>query len=239
MIRDHRPYFIKKLYLTFQRAYIRRYIRPQLASLGTHPIFMRPWYVEIFGAPIRIGNFATVIAAADMKVRISVWRDNTYAGKISIGDYVMLCPGTRVSSAAAISIADNCMIAAHAYLTDCDWHDVYNRIAIGKAKPIRIEKNVWVGDSAIVCKGVTIGANSVIGAGAVVVNDIPANAIAAGNPARVVRQLDPAERLTTRDQWFADPNKLFAEIDQLDRDMLGKNSLGHWLRYLISPRKGD
>ena len=239
MIRDHRPYFVKKLYLAFQRAYIRRYIRPQLTSLGTHPIFIRPWYVEIFGAPITIGNFPAVIAAPDGRVRLSVWRDSTYAGKISIGNYVMLCPGTRISSAATISIADNCMIAGHTYITDCDWHDVYNRIAIGKAKPIRIEKNVWVGDSAIVCKGVTIGANSVIGAGAVVVADIPANAIAAGNPARVVRQLDPTERITTREQWFANPEKLFADIDQLDRDMLKKNSLAHWLRYLLRPDKGE
>ena len=224
MIRDHRPYFIKKLYLSFQQAYIRRYIRPQLASLGANPIFMRPWYVEIFGAPITVGDFPTVIAAPDGRVRLSVWRDNNYAGKISIGDYVMLCPGTRISSAAAISIADNCMIAGHVYITDCDWHDVYNRIAIGKAKPIRIEKNVWLGDSAIVCKGVTLGANSVIGAGAVVVADTPGNTIAAGNPARVVRQLDPAEPITTREQWFADPKKLFADIDQLDRDMLKKTA---------------
>ena len=239
MIRDHRPYFIKKLYLNFEQFYTRRYIRPQLESLGSYPTFIRPWHVEIFGAPIRIGNFATVIAAGDMKVRISVWNDKTYSGQITIGDYVMLCPGSRISSASAITIEDNCMIAGKVYITDCDWHDVYNRIAIGKAKPIRVEKNVWVGDSAIVCKGVTIGENSVIGAGAVVVEDIPANVIAAGNPARVVRQLDPNERFTTRDQWFADHKKLFADIDHLDRDMLKRNSFWHWLRYLIRPEKGE
>jgi acetyltransferase-like isoleucine patch superfamily enzyme len=239
LIRDHRPYFVKKLYLRFERAYIRRYIGPQLTSLGRHPTFMKPWYVEIFGAPIRIGHFATVIAATDSRVRISVWRDRSRAGRIDIGDHVMLCPGTRISSAAAITIRDNCMIAGKAYITDCDWHDVYNRIGIGKAESICIHQNVWVGDSAIICKGVTIGENSIIGAGAVVTGNIPANTIAAGNPARVVRHLEPTRRFTTRARWFADPPKLFADIDQLDRDMLKGNTLLHWLRYLLRPGTGE
>jgi acetyltransferase-like isoleucine patch superfamily enzyme len=53
-------------------------------------------------------------------------------------------------------------------ITDSDWHDVYNRISIGKTAPIKIEDNVWIGDSVIVCKGVSIGENSIIGADAVV-----------------------------------------------------------------------
>ena len=239
MNRDHRPYFVKKLYLTFERSYTRRYIRPQLASLGAGATFMKPWYVEIFGAPVSIGNYATVIATADSRVRLSVWHDAAGSGRIDIGDYVMLCPGTRISSAAEVSIGNGCMIAAKAYITDCDWHDVYDRLGVGRARPVNIHANVWVGDSVIICKGVTIGKNSVIGAGAVVVNDIPANVIAAGNPARVVRQLDPAKRFNTREQWFADPAKLFSDIDQLDREMLKPNSVLHWLRYLLRPRNGE
>lgn len=57
--------------------------------------------------------------------------------------------------------------------------------------PITIEDNVWLGGSVVVCPGVTIGENSIIGAGAVVTRDIPANCIAVGNPARVVKDLDP------------------------------------------------
>jgi maltose O-acetyltransferase len=55
------------------------------------------------------------------------------------------------------------------------------------AKPITIGDNVWLGGGAIVLPGVTIGDNTVIGAGAVVTKDIPANSVAVGNPARVVR----------------------------------------------------
>ena len=76
---------------------------------------------------------------------------------------------------------------------------------MGTTAPVTIEENVWIGDSAIICKGVTIGENSIIGAGAVVSRDIPANTIAAGNPARVVKELDPGEQMTKRDHVFSDP----------------------------------
>lgn len=58
------------------------------------------------------------------------------------------------------------------------------------AKPIRIGEDVWVGGSAVICPGVTIGDRSVIGAGSVVTKDIPADVFAAGNPCRVIRHLD-------------------------------------------------
>ena len=118
------------------------------------------------------------------------------------------------------------MIASRVYITDCDWHDLYNRIATGAARPVRIAANVWIGDSALICKGVNIGENSIIGAGAVVVDDVPANSVAAGNPARIVKSLDPRVPLTTRAHWFADPDALFQNIDRLDRKMLAGNTLG-------------
>jgi maltose O-acetyltransferase len=58
-------------------------------------------------------------------------------------------------------------------------------------KPITIGKNVWIGGNTTVCPGVAIGDNTTIGAGSVVTKDIPANVVAAGNPCRVIRLLDP------------------------------------------------
>ena len=55
------------------------------------------------------------------------------------------------------------------------------------AKAVRIEDGVWIGGGAVILPGVTVGRNAVIGAGAVVTKDIPANAVAVGNPARVIR----------------------------------------------------
>lgn len=59
------------------------------------------------------------------------------------------------------------------------------------AEPISLGDNTWLGGGAIVCPGVTIGENTVIGAGAVVTRDLPTNVVAVGNPARVVRHLEP------------------------------------------------
>ena len=81
-------------------------------------------------------------------------------------------------AAERIEIGDACMIAHGAYLSDADWHGIYDRAEpVGKTKPIVLKDNVWIGDSAIICKGVTIGKNSIIGAGAVVTKNVLDNAI--------------------------------------------------------------
>ena len=131
------------------------------------------------------------------------------------------------------------MMASNVYITDSDWHDTYNRIAMGTALPVKVEDNVWIGDSAIVCKGVCLGRNSIVGAGAVVTKSIPENTIAAGNPAKIVKTLDPSEIIIGREQWFSDPKQLSKDLDRIDREMLRGNSLFHWIRYLLFPRRND
>lgn len=64
------------------------------------------------------------------------------------------------------------------------------RAKLEAAEPVTIGDNVWLGGGVIVLPGVTIGANTVVGAGAVVTKDLPANVVALGNPARVVRHLE-------------------------------------------------
>ncbi|MBI1212314.1 MAG: hypothetical protein GC190_12685 [Alphaproteobacteria bacterium] len=132
------------------------------------------------------------------------------------------------------------MLASGVYISDSDWHGTYDRTReAGQAAPIVIEDNVWLGLRVIVGKGVRIGRNSIIGAGSVVVHDIPPNVIAAGNPASVRRELDPATPFRTRADYFADPAALAAQMDGLDRAFLGKNTTLGWLRSLISPTRDD
>ena len=54
---------------------------------------------------------------------------------------------------------------------------------------VTIKDNVWIGSNVVICPGVTIGENSVIGAGSIVLRDVPANCVAAGNPCRVLREI--------------------------------------------------
>lgn len=239
MRKDHRPYVIKKALLWFQKFYSAHFLHPHFAAFGESATIIKPWYVNVFGSPISIGDHVTIVATSDQKVRLSVWSDRQVSGRIQIGDYSIICPGVRISSASKIMIGDNCMLASGVYMTDSDWHDIYNRTAFGKTDPINIADNVWIGDSVIVCKGVSIGENSIIGAGSVVVNSIPPACVAAGNPARVVKRLDPRKAFTTRQHWFAKSADLYAEIDQLDRELLRGNTLRHWLRYLFFPHRGD
>lgn len=71
--------------------------------------------------------------------------------------------------------------------------------------PVVIGDNCWIGASVTICPGVTIGENAVVGAGSVVTKDIPANVVAAGNPCRVLRQIDERdEKYYYKDRKFAD-----------------------------------
>jgi len=237
--RDHRPYVIKKLHTDLQRLYVNHFLRPQLESLGEGFSFLKPWYVRIHGSPIAIGGYANVVGASDGRVRLTVWPGGRGESRITIGDYCLICPGVRISAAAEVVVGDNCMLANGVYLTDSDWHGIYDRTVTGNPDPVRIENNAWIGDSAIVCKGVTVGENSIVGAGAVVTHDVPANSIAAGNPAKVMKRLDPSRAITQRSQWFSNPDQLFDYFDFLDRDALEENTVSHWLRTAFFPAAGD
>ena len=79
-------------------------------------------------------------------------------------------------------------MGANVTIMDSDQHTYDPRA--GKDKPVRIEDNVWIGGGVTILKGVTIGRNSLIGAGSMVVKSIPENVIAAGNPCKVIRLLD-------------------------------------------------
>jgi hypothetical protein len=100
---------------------------------------------------------------------------------------------------------------------------------------VLFRSNVWLGDHATVLKGVTIGANSVVAARSVVTKDVPANVIVAGNPARVVRELDPDRSLVTRLDYFADPAGQAAFFDAVDREVLAGNSVWGWLWSVLYP----
>jgi len=99
--------------------------------------------------------------------------------------------GTVIGAAELIEIGDNVLCGANVTITDTDWHGLSpaSRGSSGESAPVRVGNNVFLGLNTIVLKGVTIGDNSVIGAGSVVTRSIPPNVIAAGNPARVIRPI--------------------------------------------------
>jgi lipopolysaccharide O-acetyltransferase len=118
-----------------------------------------------------------------------------------IGNDVQLNDSVHIGAAELVEIGDHTLIASRVFITDHS-HGVYDRqdnrsrpevIPVKRpivAKPVHIGRNVWIGEQVCVLPGVRIGDGVVIGAGSVVTRDIPAQCVAAGNPARVIRQWD-------------------------------------------------
>lgn len=221
MIKDYRPYYIKQAWYRLQHLYIRHKLAPQFRSLGKHPFIVKPWHIEVFGGPVSIGDHITLLGCSDKKTRLTVWSDKMGISGIRIGDHVLISPGVRISAAENIRISDSCMLASHVYITDSDWHGIYDRsMPCGETKQVVLEENVWIGDSAIVCKGVTIGRNSIVGAGSVVTSDIPANVIAAGNPAKIIRSLNPAKKIVTRKDRFSNVKQMTQQLENAEKTSL-------------------
>ncbi len=215
-------------------------MRPQFDGLGKAPHIFSPQHLVIFGSNISIGDNAHIISASDNKIRLTTWPARGKQARIKIGDYCLISPGARLSAEQDICIGNNVMLAANCYISDSDWHGIYNRTRPFRCtQPVVLEDNVWLGERVIVCKGVTIGENSVVGAGAVVTRSLPPNCVAAGNPAKVIKTIDPQRRMLKRDSLFRDTEHYHQNLDQLDKYTLGQNGWLNWIRSLLSPSQSD
>lgn len=114
-----------------------------------------------------------------------------YGTQIKVGARVFANFGLIALDVAPITIGDDVQIGPHVQLLT-PLHPLEAGLRRDKwenAAPITIGDNVWLGGGVIVCPGVTIGANTVVGAGSVVTRDLPPGVLAVGSPARVVREL--------------------------------------------------
>lgn len=113
-----------------------------------------------------------------------------YGKNITIGKNVWIQQGCTFFDRGGIEIGDDTFIAPKVNLITLN-HVVnpYGR-STTIAKPIKIGKRVWIGIAATILPGVTIGDNSIVGAGAVVTKDVPANVIVAGNPAKIIKHIE-------------------------------------------------
>jgi acetyltransferase-like isoleucine patch superfamily enzyme len=232
---------LKRVMANFSDAWARHFLVPSFDSISAGHKFLSPWSVSIFGENISAGRNLHLLSAFHAPVQLCVWPGESGKGEIRIGDHCLICPGVRISSASSITIGDNCMFAHGVYLTDADWHDIYDRTKpVGASAPIRIGHNVWFGDGAFVAKGVSIGDNAIIGARAVVVDDVPANCIAAGNPAIVRKQLDPDQEIKVRASLFhLHPDEFASWEASMDKVFTARNSWLGWLRAKFFPTISD
>lgn len=114
------------------------------------------------------------------------WGINTH-----MGDYVYANFNLTLVDDNDIFIGNNVMFAPNVTVATAG-HPIHPELRRNAAQfniPVKIGNNVWIGANAVILPGVTIGDNTVIGAGSVVTKDIPANVVAVGNPCRVMREI--------------------------------------------------
>jgi acetyltransferase-like isoleucine patch superfamily enzyme len=175
-----------------------RFVKRRLFSVAGHRwrtdgmLFLGPRLQLQIGrtGQIRFGRFVWV--GEGTKIRC-------HEGIVEIGPKTVIGQEVTISAYQHVRIGAECVIADRAMFIDFD------HVVVDPEAPVRMQgiykrdvvvgSNVWIGYGAQILRGVTIGDNAIIGASSVVTRDIPANAVAVGTPARVVRMRPAPERL--------------------------------------------
>ena len=142
-------------------------LREMLAEVGEGTYIESPFYANFGGRHVHLGKYVYANFGA-------TFVDDTH---IYIGDYTMMGP--------------NVVIATAGHPVDPD----LRRQGLQYNLPVRIGSNCWLGAGVIVLPGVTIGDNTVVGAGSVVTKDLPSGVVAVGNPCRILRPVGERDRM--------------------------------------------
>lgn len=126
--------------------------------------------------------------AYQLRVEITCYKNAV----IIIGNNVGINQGVTIAARQSIIISDNALLGDQTAIYDTSFHDL-DEVEKEKRGPVFLDENVWTGRGVIILPGVSIGKNSVIGAGSVVTRNIPPNSFAAGNPAKVIKKLNCSE----------------------------------------------
>jgi acetyltransferase-like isoleucine patch superfamily enzyme len=154
-----------------------------------------------------IGPRCAIQIGRDGRIELGRWawvghgcKLRCHEGVISIGAKTVLGQECTISAYQHVSIGRECVIADRVMMIDFD-HGVVDverpiRLQGIYKRDVRVGHNVWIGYGACILRGVTVGDNAVIGTNAVVTRDVPANAVVAGVPARVIRMREEPRSLT-------------------------------------------
>jgi acetyltransferase-like isoleucine patch superfamily enzyme len=153
------------------------------------------------GAEIEFGRFVWIGDGTKLRC---------HEGRIEIGEKTVMGQECTISAYQRVRIGQQCVIADRAMFIDFD-HGV-----VEVERPIRsqgiykrdvvVGSNVWIGYGACILRGVNVGDNSIVGTNSVVTKDVPANAVVAGIPARVIRMREAPERLRWHDPVEPNPD---------------------------------
>ncbi len=132
-----------------------------------------------------------------------------HEGLVEIGPKTVLGQECTISAYGRVRIGEQCVIADRAMFIDFDHGVVEVDRPIRKqgiyTRDVVVGSNVWIGYGACILRGVQVGDNSIVGTNSVVTKDVPANAVVAGIPAKIIRMRDAPERLRWPDPVEPDP----------------------------------
>ena len=142
----------------------------------------------LFGPRVRFDHPRQVHIGRRAQLEADVWlKLVSPSARVSVGDYAFLGRGVEVDAAERVTLGAHVLVAPGVFITDHD-HNIGPQGRIDEqgctSRPVVIGDDVWLGVRAIILPGVTIGSGAVVGAGAVVREDVPPRTIVAGVPAR-------------------------------------------------------
>ncbi len=165
------------------------------------------WRLHALGRRSQLGRAQHVKCAASVSIGSHVMIEDQFIladvcpgqgdqPKIVIGDGCTLMYRFQVNAAQSVTIGRNVLAASNVLITDFDHVLEPGGVPITRSRefvaaPVCIEDNCWLGQNAVVLKGVTVGHDSIVGANSVVTKDVPPCTIVGGNPARVIKSLEP------------------------------------------------
>ncbi len=156
--------------------------------MKNHPLLLTGKGKISFGKNVQIG----VVSSPDFYSHYTYLEAREEWSEIIIGDNVAINNAFSIECSSKVVIENDVLIGGNCSIIDNDGHDLAidkRNIGSPKTASVHIHQNVFLGSNVTILKGVTIGKNSIIGNGSVVTKDIPENVIAAGNPAKVIRNL--------------------------------------------------
>jgi acetyltransferase-like isoleucine patch superfamily enzyme len=170
------------------------------ARLIRRPVFVRGKRYLQYGKGLTTGY----------NCRIELFNNgNSIAKKLIIGINCKMGDCVHIAASERVVIGDNCLMGSKIYISDTN-HGDYSERSVDSSpdvapddrplysKPVSIGNNVWIGENVCILSGVKVGNGCVIGANSVVTKGIPDNCIAAGSPAKIIKQFDTGRQMWTR-----------------------------------------
>ena len=140
------------------------------------------------GENVRIRDGAVILRPDGLEI----------GSQVDIGEY------THIRAQGGVSIGNRVLIAAHTVISSRGHPTDQATFGVVEDAPVTIEDDVWIGASAVILPGITIGTGAIVGAGAVVTRDVEPNTIVAGVPARELRKIDRTGQTDRQDTVAAD-----------------------------------